>query len=179
MTTIALGLITYNGAKYIDNVLEQLAPIVDEIVIVDSFSTDDTIAIATHYKAKIYERSFTGSYSELRNFAIDNTQSQYIIFMDCDEVLENPNILTTIDFEADIYSMPRKNYIDNILQEHWYPDVQHRIIKTNSLVRYEGDLHEMPIGREDAVILDTHIIHNKTMIEQKRNDKRYAEIDNK
>ena len=176
MTAITLGLITFNGGKYIGNVLEQMAPLVDEIVVVDSFSTDDTIAIASQFKAKIFEQEFTGSFADLRNFAIDKATSRYIIFMDCDEMLEDPESVLAMDFEHDIYSLPRKTYLDEIFQEQWYPDVQHRIIKINSLVQYENDVHEMPIGKEDAIILDTHIIHGKTVEEQNLSTKRYMEM---
>jgi glycosyltransferase involved in cell wall biosynthesis len=176
MTTITLGLITFNGSKYIGNVLEQMAPLVDEIVVVDSFSTDDTIAIASQFGSKIFEKTFEGSFADLRNFAIDKATSQYILFMDCDETLEDPEKVLATNFEQEIYSLPRKTYLDGVYQEQWYPDVQHRIIKTNSLVQYESDLHEMPIGREDAVVLDTHIIHKKTVNEQHLNNIRYMKM---
>lgn len=81
-------IITYNEEKHIAEILQQL-DFVDEIIVVDSFSTDKTIAIANSFKkVKTYQNTFI-DYSSQRNFAIDCAKNPWILFLDADERLTN------------------------------------------------------------------------------------------
>jgi glycosyltransferase involved in cell wall biosynthesis len=141
MTTITLGLITKNNEKTVGDILSQLHSYIDEIIVVDFNSSDDTITIASHFKARIYEND-NKNIGDIKNFIIDESLSQYVLFMDCDEILIDPEYLFNIDLESDIYAIQNVNSAKLTY-----------CIKTNSLIRYEGTV---PFNVEDAVILNTY-----------------------
>ena len=141
MTTITLGLMTRNDEKTVGDILSQLHLYVDEIIVIDSNSSDDTIAIASHFKARIYEND-NKNIGDIKNFIIDESLSQYVLFMNCDEILTDPEYLFNIDLESDIYVIRNINSTELTY-----------CIKTNSLIRYEDTA---PFNIEDAVILNTY-----------------------
>ncbi|MFT6825902.1 MAG: glycosyltransferase involved in cell wall biosynthesis, partial [Patiriisocius sp.] len=78
--------ITLNEEKALPAFLERLW-FVDEIIIVDSFSTDDTLAIAKkHEKVKVYQRAFD-DFSTQKNIAISKATHDWVVFFDPDEVI--------------------------------------------------------------------------------------------
>lgn len=79
-------IITYNEERNIENCIRSLSPVVDEIVIVDSFSTDATKSICLKYKVTWIEQKFLG-YIEQKNFALKQARFNYIVSLDGDEVL--------------------------------------------------------------------------------------------
>jgi len=80
-------IITYNEEKYIENIIKNL-DFVDELVIVDSFSTDKTIAIINKYKhIKLIQNHFV-NFSEQRNFALKQVKYDWILFVDVDEYID-------------------------------------------------------------------------------------------
>ncbi len=80
-------IITYNEEKYIDKVIKNLN-FVDELVIVDSFSTDKTIEIIKKYKhIKLIQNHFI-NFSEQRNFALKQVKYDWVLFIDVDEYID-------------------------------------------------------------------------------------------
>ena len=81
--------ITFNEEKHIDEIMKDL-DFTDEIIIVDSFSTDNTVALVnSHKKAKLIQNKFV-DYTTQRNFAIDHARNPWILFIDADERLTDP-----------------------------------------------------------------------------------------
>jgi glycosyltransferase involved in cell wall biosynthesis len=60
--SLAVIILTYNEEKHIGRCLDSMRQVSDEIYIVDSFSTDNTVAIAESYGAKIFQNSFSGDW---------------------------------------------------------------------------------------------------------------------
>jgi glycosyltransferase involved in cell wall biosynthesis len=85
MTGISAVIITKNEGKRIRRCLENLAW-VDEIVVVDSFSSDDTYEICRHYTDRVYRREFD-NFENQRNYAIDIATGEWIFSVDADEVI--------------------------------------------------------------------------------------------
>lgn len=78
--------ITFNEEKHINEIMKDL-DFADEIIIVDSFSTDNTVALVNSSpKAKLIQNAFV-DYTSQRNFAIDHAQNPWILFIDADERL--------------------------------------------------------------------------------------------
>ena len=78
--------ITFNEEKHIDEIIQDLE-FTDEIIIVDSFSTDKTVALVnSHKKVKLIQNKFV-DYTTQRNFAIDRARNPWILFIDADERL--------------------------------------------------------------------------------------------
>ena len=88
---LSLCMIVKNESRYLEQCLKAARPFVDEIVIVDTGSTDGTQDIARRY-ADIYDEiEWPGSFSVARNHSYDLASGRFIIVLDGDEVIENPS----------------------------------------------------------------------------------------
>ena len=137
MAKISACIISFNEEKKIEDCLKSLADIVDEIVVVDSNSTDNTVEIARKYTDRIILQDFLG-FIEQKNFAVQQAQNDWILSLDCDERLSPElqdaisGIKGTIE-QADAYKMPRKTfYIYRWLNHCWYPDIKIRLFNKNN-----------------------------------------------
>src|SRR5210317_2478057 len=117
MAKISACIISFNEEKKIEDCLKSLAGIADEIIVVDSNSTDNTVAIAQKYTDRIIHQDFLG-FIEQKNFAVQQAENDWVLSLDCDERLSPElqdaitGIKDTIE-QADAYRMPRKTfYID-------------------------------------------------------------------
>lgn len=91
MVTISLCMIVKNEERVLARCLDSVADLVDEIVIVDTGSTDATKEIAAKYTDKIYDFVWIHDFSAARNFAFSKATMEYIYSADADEVLDEPN----------------------------------------------------------------------------------------
>ncbi|WP_046744195.1 glycosyltransferase family 2 protein [Kordia zhangzhouensis] len=100
MQKISALAITFNEEDNIEAYIEQLS-FADEIIIVDSFSTDNTVQLAKQYDVKIIQRRFD-DFSSQKNFAIDQASNDWIIFFDLDEKVPEAlaeEIITVVNSE--------------------------------------------------------------------------------
>lgn len=88
MTYISATIITRNEARNIERCLNSLIGVADEIVVVDSMSTDETVEICERYGCKVTRRPFSG-YGSQRQYAADLTMGRYVLSIDADEVLSD------------------------------------------------------------------------------------------
>lgn len=95
---ISLAMIVKNEEKHIRNCLEKVYNIVDEIVIVDTGSTDKTIEIAKEFGAKIYEFNWCDDFAAARNFAAEKCTGDWILVLDADEYVSVGDRKTLNDF---------------------------------------------------------------------------------
>ncbi|SJZ46843.1 glycosyltransferase family 2 protein [Selenihalanaerobacter shriftii] len=154
--------LTYNEEENIIDCLESINWI-DELVVVDSYSEDETVELAKQHTEKVYQREFD-DFSSQRNFGLDQIESEWVLVVDADErvtfelkeeVLERLN-----NPQAEGYRIPRKNYFLGKWIKYcgWYPDYTLRLFKVADN-RYSGLVHEgIKIdGRVDK--LDNAFIH--------------------
>jgi tetratricopeptide (TPR) repeat protein len=85
--TISLCMIVRDEEEMLPRCLAAAAPAVDEIVIVDTGSTDATIEIARSFGARVIEHEWTGSFSEARNLSFEAATGDWLIYLDADEIL--------------------------------------------------------------------------------------------
>ena len=125
-------IITYNEEKNLARCLNSISDVVDEIVIVDSFSKDKTEEIANNYKARFIKNKFLG-HIEQKNFAITKANYKHVLSLDADECLSETlrkNIIRTKkNWEYDGYSFNRlTNYCGHWVRYcGWYPDKKLRL----------------------------------------------------
>lgn len=148
---ISAVIITFNEEKNIERCLNSLQGVVDEIIIVDSLSTDKTKEICLQYNlVKFYSQEWLG-YSSQKNYANKLASFDTILSIDADEVLsfELKQSILTIKAQYDnisnpniIFSVKRlTNYCGSWIKHcGWYPDVKQRIFSKN--VQWVGDIHE-------------------------------------
>ena len=83
---LSVGIITYNEEQIIARTIDSVKNIADEIVIIDSNSTDKTVEIAKLKGAKVITQSWLG-YGKQKNFMIDNCSGEWILSIDADEII--------------------------------------------------------------------------------------------
>jgi glycosyltransferase involved in cell wall biosynthesis len=86
MPKLSVVIITFNEEKNIFRTLESVKPFADEIVVVDSMSTDQTVGICTDFGCKVYQREFDG-YGAQKQFATDQASNNWVLSVDADEVV--------------------------------------------------------------------------------------------
>ena len=125
-------IITFNEEKNIEKCLKSLVPVVDEIVVVDSFSTDNTKSICSKYNVKFIEQKFLG-YIEQKNFALSQTTNSYVVSLDGDEALSEQLQKSIIALKSKWnYSGYYCNRYNNfcgqwIKYSDWYPNKKLRV----------------------------------------------------
>ena len=90
--SLSLCMIVRDEEKMLPRCLAAVAPAVDEIVIVDTGSTDATVEIAKSFGAKVIEFPWTGSFSEARNISFEAATSDWVVYLDADEVLVDEDV---------------------------------------------------------------------------------------
>lgn len=86
MMKLSVGIITYNEQRNLPKTLEAVKGLADEIVIVDSLSTDNTVEIAKNYGADVYSEKWKG-FGPQKNSVIDKCKGEWILLIDADEEL--------------------------------------------------------------------------------------------
>jgi glycosyltransferase involved in cell wall biosynthesis len=132
MIKLSVVVITLNEEKNIARCLDSVNGIADEIVIIDSNSTDRTEEICKSYETRFIQHPFEG-YVKQKNYAVAAAKFDHILSLDADEVLSD-ELKASIDsvkanFDADGYTMNRMtNYVGKwIKHSGWYPDVKLRL----------------------------------------------------
>ncbi|GAB4124627.1 MAG: glycosyltransferase family 2 protein [Raineya sp.] len=155
---ISVVIITFNEEKNIRRCLESVQKIADEIVVVDSFSTDRTKQICQEFNVKFIQKKFSG-YAEQKRFADAQASYDWIFSIDADEALSEKlekEILAIKNSQAtaDAYQMPRlTNYIGKwIRHTDWYPDKKIRFYNKHK-ARWQGsNLHEHITPETNAIL---------------------------
>ena len=82
MTKLSVIIPTYNEELYLEKALRSVR-FADEIIVVDSMSTDNTVAIAKKYNCKVLSRTFD-NFSNQKNHALDYAKGEWVLFIDAD-----------------------------------------------------------------------------------------------
>lgn len=157
MPKISAVIITYNEEDFIEKCLASLEGVVDEIVVVDSFSTDSTEEICKKYNVKFIKHPFQG-FCDQKNYALTFASHKYILSLDADEALSEElreSILKVKnDWKYDGYKMSRRNFYCGkwIRFSEWYPDRQLRLFYTDHGSWGELNIHEKFILSKGAKI---------------------------
>lgn len=133
MEKISAVIITFNEENNINRCLVSLLKVADEIIIVDSFSTDQTKVIALAHPVKFIENPFQG-HIEQKNFALQHASNAWILSLDADECLSEELIneiliLKNNGMKDHAYCFKRlTNYCGKwIKHSGWYPDIKTRL----------------------------------------------------
>jgi glycosyltransferase involved in cell wall biosynthesis len=152
-------IITYNEERNIARCLDSLREIADEIIVVDSYSTDKTVEICNSLGVKVFQNKFEGHIQQ-KNFAVEKASFFYVLSLDADEVLSD-ELRTSIasaksDWKYDAYEMNRlTNYCGAWIRHcGWYPDRKIRLFDkrkgkwtgVNPHDRYELNESNAPCG---------------------------------
>ena len=147
MPKLSVTIVTYNEGQNIRRTLESVKW-VDEIVVVDSGSTDDTIRICDEYKAKVYQQERIGV-AKVKNFAIEKATGEWILSLDADEPIEPAlaeeiRVMISLPTSFDGYRIPRRTFFLGKEMKHggWYPDYNLRLFRKEKGRFEERAVHE-------------------------------------
>ncbi|MFI5150590.1 MAG: glycosyltransferase family 2 protein [Bacteroidia bacterium] len=132
MPDLSVVIITFNEEKNIGRCLDSVKDIANEVVVVDSFSTDRTRAICLEKGARVVEHAFEG-HIEQKNWAITQARFPHILSLDADEALDerlqNAIRIAKQEWKFDGYRMNRlTNYCGQWIRHcGWYPDTKLRL----------------------------------------------------
>lgn len=143
---ISLCMIVKNEERNLARCLKSARDCVDEIIIVDTGSEDQTVAIAEQFGAKIYHYQWQEDFAAARNCSLDHASGDWILYLDADEELE-PNCAQrlrslTANSDAEAYIFQIINLTDsNDPLKH----VNVRMFRNKPNYRFDGKLHEQII----------------------------------
>lgn len=164
MANISGLVITYNEATHIRACLESLLKVCDDVVVVDSLSTDGTADIAQEMGATVRAQPFLG-YGPQKNFGLPFCRHVWVLSLDADERLDADAIadIRSLDLDNsahDAYEFRRKNLFHGkwIKCTSWYPDHVRRLFNRDKARFSDLQCHEK-VETGNSKQLASHIIH--------------------
>jgi glycosyltransferase involved in cell wall biosynthesis len=167
--TLSLCMIVRDEEEMLPRSLAAVRDAVDEIVVVDTGSTDRTIEIAKSFGAKVIEREWTGSFAEARNASFDAATGDWVMFLDADEVLVSDDaqrlreVLGRTWREA--FYLVETNFTGELGDGTAVTHNALRVFRNRPEYRFEGRIHEqiahkLPTGQPERIeITDVRVEH--------------------
>ena len=187
--TVSLCMIVKNEGKYLRRCLSSVSNIVDEIVIVDTGSSDDTVQIAKEFGAVLGYFEWNQNFSDARNQALSLATKEWILVLDADEYLrfeDRENLIKAFnDFNNDGYIIKILNFNGDDNTQTFITNLNQRIFKNNKNYTYQGAIHEQVIclnpemQKNEFKIIDVCFYHSgylATVVKDKNKLNRNLEI---
>ncbi|RZV58066.1 MAG: glycosyltransferase [Candidatus Brocadia sp. BROELEC01] len=156
---ISACMIVKNEEELLPNCLNSIKKVVDEIIIVDTGSIDNTVTIAKEFGAKVYHHSWNDSFSEARNHCLQYASGDWIFQIDADEELEQADIMKL----KEAISNPKYNAIavaiHSAIQDNYHTFYNIRIFRRGKGF-YQGIIHEQVIIEGDRLSADIRLYHH-------------------
>jgi glycosyltransferase involved in cell wall biosynthesis len=182
---LSVVIITYNVEGIIERCLKSVMGVADEILVVDSFSTDETVSLCEEYNARVIRRAFSG-YGNQKQFAANQAMYDFVLSLDADEELTSELIESIrsikISSRMDYYSINRKNIYCNkwIRFCGWNPDKHIRLFDRQKIAWNDKRVHEsIEISNyPKAILLEGNMNHYtcRTVAEHQQKEKKYSII---
>jgi len=203
MNKLSVCMIVKNEEQHLKQCLESIKNLADEIVIVDTGSTDKTKDIAKEYTSKIYDFVWNNDFAEARNFSLSKASGDWILYLDADESISEKDCNEIREIlkkpEADAYYFTFRTYTNDSGKANWFSSKEDfyeesknsngfwisqvlRLFKKGYL--FEGKIHETPLNsikEKKGIVFDTDIvIHHygelKDALYQKTKQKNYESL---
>jgi GT2 family glycosyltransferase/tetratricopeptide (TPR) repeat protein len=161
---LSLCMIVKNEEQHLARCLLSVKPAVDEMIIVDTGSTDRTKDIARVYGAKIFDFPWTNDFSIARNLSLSMASGDWILILDADEVISSldydalEKIVKKKPAKPVAYAMVTRNYTNEVAAQGWtandrrygmeeagtgwFPSVKVRLFINDKRIRFENPVHE-------------------------------------
>ncbi len=161
---LSIAMICYNSERTLQRTLDQIEQLADEIVIVDSHSTDATRSIAERFGARIISHDF-GGFSSQKQLAIDHCTGDWVLLLDDDEYIQESllrSIREGIAEGARLYGLPRSLYF---LGFKFWIGSEHKIPTYRLFPRGEGYMdqkmvHEQVLSPLPQKVLNGEMLHD-------------------
>jgi glycosyltransferase involved in cell wall biosynthesis len=159
---ITATIITLNEEENIKDCINSVKKVCDEVIVVDSKSTDKTVEIAKSLGVKVIIQEYLGDGLQ-KDFGVGFAKNDWILSIDADERLDDDMLQDILSLDLknssfDAYAFRRKNYIGDRLQKIWYPDYVTRLYDKNRC-RYLPIRGHSKVDSKNLKKLNSHIIH--------------------
>lgn len=161
--SLSLCMITKNEEQFLERCINSVKPAVDEIIVVDTGSTDRTKEIAKALGATVLDFAWGDDFSKARNFAIEHATGDWILVLDADEVLDAADagkikeMISDAESQGiDAYSFITKNFSNNFKLEGWrhcsppvngfygwHGSKKTRLFRNRKGYHFDGEIHEL------------------------------------
>ena len=161
---LTVVILTKNEEKDIVDAIKNAQKLTDKVLIVDSGSTDKTVALAEANNAKVVYRAWDNDFAAQRNFALEHIDTDWILYLDADERMNDElieNIAKTVaSGKKAMYRLERRN-------SAFGRDFKYGVLGPDSVVRlfpsedvkWEGKVHEGPVGKFNEKALGGYLKH--------------------
>ena len=160
---LSVVIITFNEGHHIAKCLKAAQAVSDEIVVIDSGSTDNTVEVCMAYGARVITNPWCG-YSEQKNLGNAQASFDWILSLDADEVLNEDLIRSILIWKRNPRAASFKrltNYCGTFIKHGgWYPDIKVRLFNKQE-THWEGTIHEVLHGlsKENTYLLEGDCLH--------------------
>lgn len=167
---ISVCVLTFNSEKTIQKCIENLLKIADELIVIDSGSTDQTFSILNEFNITPTYNPYV-SHSDQMNFALTKTTNQWVLCMDSDEIIDELTINNINNLKSSLIN-PHKAYR---ISRYWYildgikvraiypvssPDYPVRLFHKD-YVKFNGEpVDDKPTGFDETTIIKGHVYHD-------------------
>jgi tetratricopeptide (TPR) repeat protein len=181
--TLSVCMIVKDEERFLAQCLESIKGVADEIIIVDTGSTDSTVEIARRYTDRVYFHAWNNSFSEARNHSLSYATCDWILQIDADEELEREDVPLLLDTVRAVHAMPDVNTVGvpllstlpaGRLAKHYFPRLFRR-----GKAQFEGIVHNQLTYEGKHLVSEIRLWHygyNLTRKDLKRKWKRTEEL---
>lgn len=161
MITISTCMIVKNEERFLARCLDCVKAFSDEIIIVDTGSTDRTKEIAAQYTSNIYDFPWVNDFAAARNFSFSKATMEYIYIADADEMIDADNIRQILDLkkillpEVEIVQMYYTNQLEFGTTYNYDKEYRPKLVKRLRTFYWQDPLHETL--RLEPIIFDSDI----------------------
>lgn len=152
MRRLTAAMIVRNEQTFIEGCLESLAGVVDEIVLVDTGSTDDTLHKAARFPVALHHFAWCDDFAAARNYALDRATGDWILYIDADERFQVPDrvlLRRVLDDDSKVaWNLRFHPRVD------WTPYAELRLFRNDPRIRFRGPIHEQMRDSIDTVAVD-------------------------
>ncbi len=163
--SVSLCMIVKDEEGCLARCLASAKPVVHELVVVDTGSSDRTVAIATAFGAKLHRFPWNGNFSDARNHALEQAKGAWVLVLDADEVIASQDypkiraLLKSSTGKKVAWSVLTRNYTPKVhaqgwtanngvypteeRAEGWHPSWKVRLFPATPAIRFAGEIHEM------------------------------------
>ncbi len=173
--SLSVVISTHNRSKSLARTLASVRSLADELIVVDSGSTDDTVTVAQKYTPHVYSKPNNLMLNVNKNFGFTKATSEWILNLDDDEEVtdelakEIRTRLRSVSSDISGFWIPRKNIIFGRWIQHglWWPDRQLRLFRRGKGSFPQKHVHEyIAVTGPTATLLSPYIHHNYDSIAQ-------------
>ncbi|AOR22919.1 glycosyltransferase [Clostridium taeniosporum] len=183
---LTLCMIVKNEKFTLEKCLKKASKFVDEIIIVDTGSSDNTKEIALRYTDKVYDFKWCDDFSKARNFSIEKASNDWILVLDADEIIESFNIEEIKEFCINSYNKVGRikciNEYEDIYGTKKYIERVNRLFN-KCYFEYEGIIHEQIVMKNKSTyktneidVCVKHIGYSKEVVERTNKIQRNIEL---